>query len=249
MANLTLKNSRSATNILWLLCCVSLIVFSLGFSWQLNKSADFFYGFWYQQLNIEQTITTYVPDNTFDKKDYVDTNTDQRVDNFSEIVTEIHNNGEHLAQLSYVNKQQQVKKLLTTAEIIHLKDVSHLIQKLTLVSVGNFCILLFLSGVIYQQKFYLPKRKDQFLAVVLPSSLLFILFIVFGFTELFYYLHTVVFPDNHQWFFYYQESLMSSLMKAPDLFAGISVTLTVTALIIYVAIYRLVIAKIFRGRS
>ncbi len=249
MPNLTLNNSRSSTNILWLLCCISLIVFSLGLSWQLNKSADFFYGFWYQQLNIEQTITSYVPDNTFDKKDYADTSTEQRVDNFSEIVTAIHNNGKNLAQLSYVNKNQQTKTLLTTAEIIHLEDVSHLIQKLTLVSVGNFCILLLLSGVIYHQKLNLPKRKDQLLAVVLPSLLLLILFIVFGFTELFYYLHTVVFPDNHQWFFYYQESLMSSLMKAPDLFAGISVILTVTALIIYAVIYRLLIAKIFRGRT
>lgn len=249
MPSLTLKKSRSITNILWLFCCISLLVFSLGLSWQLNKSADFFYSFWYQQLNIEQTIASYVPDNTFDKKDYADTSTEQHIDNFSEIVTEIHNNGEHLAQLTYVNKKQQVKTLLTTAEVVHLEDVSHLIQKLTLVSVGNFCILLFLSWVIYQKKLGLPKRKDQLLAVVLPSLLLFILFIVFGFTELFYYLHTVIFPDNHQWFFYYQESLMSSLMKAPDLFAGIAVTLTVSALIIYVIIYRLFILKIFRGRA
>jgi len=69
----------------------------------------------------------------------------------------------------------------------------------------------------------------------------------FGFTDVFYYLHTLVFPDNHQWFFYYQESLMSSLMKAPDLFAGIAISLSVTAAIIYRIIYRLLMAKIFRG--
>jgi uncharacterized membrane protein len=225
------------------------MIFSFGISWQINKSADFFYSFWYQQLNIEQTITTYVPDNTFDKKDYIDTSTEQRVDNFSDIVTEIHNNGEHLAQLSYLNKNQEVKKLLTLAEIIHLEDVSHLIQKLTLISVGNLFILLLFSIIVYQKKLYLPKIKDQLLAVVLPSLLLIVLLFLFGFTEVFYYLHTVVFPDNHQWFFYYQESLMSSLMKAPDLFAGISITLTVIGLIIYGVFYRLLIAKIFRGRA
>jgi integral membrane protein (TIGR01906 family) len=247
MRNLTLKSSRSVTNLLWLLCCISLIILSFGLSWQIHKSTDFFYSFWYQQLNIEQTITTYVPDNTFDKKDYIDTNTEQRVDNFSEIVTQIHNNGEHLAQLSYVNKNQEVKKLLTPAEIIHLEDVSHLIRKLTLVSVGNLIILLLFSIVIYQKKLYLPKTKDQLLAVVLPCLLILALFILFGFTKLFYYLHTVIFPDNHQWFFYYQESLMSSLMKAPDLFAGISITLAVIALFIYAVFYRLLIVKIFRG--
>ncbi|NQZ22723.1 MAG: DUF1461 domain-containing protein [Colwellia sp.] len=244
-----LNNSRSFTNILWLLCCISLFVFSLGLSWQVNKSADFFYGFWYQQLNIEQTITSYVPDNTFDKQDYVETTTQQRIDNFSEIVTEIHNNGEQLALLSYVNKNQQIKKLLTPAEIIHLEDVSQLIQKLTLVSVGNFIMLFILVGVIFKNKLCLPNRKDQIFAVALPSLLLLLLLMLFGFTELFYYLHTVVFPDNHQWFFYYQESLMSSLMKAPDLFAGISVTLTVIALIIYLIFYRLLITIIFSGRA
>jgi len=249
MLSRKLKNSRSLTNILWLLCCTSLVLFSLGLSWQINKSANFFYGFWYQQLNIEKTITTYVPENIFDKKDYAETSKQQHLDNFSEIVTEIHNNGEQLAQLNYVNKKQQVKKLLTSAEILHLEDVSHLIEKLTLVSLGNLCVLLLLAGIIYQQKLCLPKRKDQVVAVVLPSLLLFILLSLFGFTELFYFLHTVVFPDNNQWFFYYQESLMSSLMKAPDLFAGISVSLSVIALIFYVIFYRIFIVNIFRGQT
>lgn len=249
MPNRTLKNARSFTTILWLLCCISLLVFSLGLSWQVNKSADFFYGFWYQQLNIEQTITSYVPDNTFGKQDYAETTTQQRIDNFSEIVTEIHNNGEQLALLSYVNKNQQIKTLLTSAEIIHLEDVSQLIHKLTLVSVGNFIMLFILVGVIFKKKLCLPNRRDQLFSVVLPSLLLLLLLMLFGFTELFYYLHTIVFPDNHQWFFYYQESLMSSLMKAPDLFAGISVTLIVIALLIYLIFYRLLIKKIFSGRA
>jgi integral membrane protein (TIGR01906 family) len=244
-----LKNSRVITNILWLLCCISLIVFSLGLSWQVNKSTNFFYGFWYQQLNIEQTIRTYVPDNIFNKQDYAETSIQQHLDNFDEIVDEIHNNGEQLAQLSYVNKSQISKKLLTPAEVLHLEDVSHLINRLTLISVGNLLFLLFISGLVYQKELRLPKRNDQLFAVLLPSLLLLILLSLFGFTELFYYLHTIVFPDNHQWFFYYQESLMSSLMKAPDLFAGISVTLLIIALSFYVIFYRLFITIIFRRKS
>jgi hypothetical protein len=49
----------------------------------------------------------------------------------------------------------------------------------------------------------------------------------------FYWLHTVVFPSDHQWFFYYEESLMSTLMKAPYLFAPISIMLLLFALIMW----------------
>jgi len=221
----------------------------LGLSWQVNKSTNFFYSFWYQQLSIEQTITNYVPDNTFGKQDYIETTTQQRIDNFAGIVHEIHNNGEELSSLSYVNKNQEVKKLLTQAEIIHLKDVSLLINKLTLFSAGNFIVLFIILGVIFKKKLCLPTTKDQFISVVFPCLLLILLFIFFGFTELFYYLHTVVFPDEHQWFFYYQESLMSSLMKAPDLFAGIAVTLMVIAIIVYMIFYQLFVVKIFKNQT
>jgi len=151
--------------------------------------------------------------------------------------------------LSYVNKSQISKKLLTPAEVLHLEDVSHLINRLTLISVGNLLFLLFISSLVYQKELRLPKRNDQLLAVILPSLLLIILLSLFGFTELFYYLHTIVFPDNHQWFFYYQESLMSSLMKAPDLFAGISVTLLIIAFSFYMIFYRLFITIIFRSKA
>jgi hypothetical protein len=46
-------------------------------------------------------------------------------------------------------------------------------------------------------------------------------------------MHIFVFPDNHQWFFYYQDSLMSTLMKAPDLFAGIAIQIVLVGLILY----------------
>jgi len=49
-------------------------------------------------------------------------------------------------------------------------------------------------------------------------------------------LHVLIFPADHQWFFYYQDSLMSTLMKAPDLFAGIAVQIVLLALALYVFI-------------
>jgi len=129
--------------------------------------------------------------------------------------------------------------------VIHLKDVSNLIDQLYIISAINFLMLLATIGVIYQNKCCKPQQKEQYIAIAVVSILLISTFSVYGFTGIFYYLHTVVFPDNHQWFFYYQESLMSSLMKAPDLFAAIGFTLSGIALIIYRILYCLLIPRIF----
>lgn len=241
----TLSNRRLA-NSLWLCLCIFLLVFSLGISWQINKSVNFFYGFWYSQLNIEQTIKTYTPQNTQGKQDFVQTSAEQHQLSFNAIVDEIHNNGQGLSQLSYLNNRQQKKELLTAAEVVHLQDVSDLIEKLYIISAINLFLLLITASIIYQNKLFTPSRKEQYIAIALPSTLLIGFFSVYGFTDIFYYLHTVIFPDNHQWFFYYQESLMSSLMKAPDLFAGIGFTLSVIALLVYMVVYRLLVPQIFK---
>jgi uncharacterized membrane protein len=238
---------RSLATVLWLCTCLFLLVFSLGLSWQVNKSASFFYEFWYSKLNIEQTIKTYVPQNTQGKRDFASTNTQQHFKSFNEIVYEINNNGKGLAKLSYQNNDKEQKLLLTTAEIVHLQDVSDLVNTLRSVSIINLLLLLIVIVIVLRFKQPKPHKKEQYMAVTIPSITLLIMFIILGFTEIFYYLHTLVFPDNNQWFFYYQESLMSSLMKAPDLFAGIGLSLMVVALVIYVIIYRLLMTKIFKG--
>jgi uncharacterized membrane protein len=232
---------------LWLCCCFFLLVFALGLSWQINKSAHFFYDFWYSQLNIQQTIKTYTPQNTEGKRDYANTDYKQHIKNFNQIVVEINNNGKGLEKLSYLNANNQRRVLLTSAEVVHLQDVSILVNKLRWISVINGLLLLIVIGIVYKFKQPKPHKKEQYMAVVIPSITLLLMFSIVGFTDIFYYLHTVVFPDNHQWFFYYQESLMSSLMKAPDLFAGIGLSLIVVAFVIYVIIYRLLITKIFKG--
>lgn len=53
-----------------------------------------------------------------------------------------------------------------------------------------------------------------------------------GPTRVFYTLHEWVFPSDHQWMFSYQESLMTTLMKAPDLFAAIAVAVGMGMLVI-----------------
>jgi hypothetical protein len=72
-------------------------------------------------------------------------------------------------------------------------------------------------------------------AAVLAVAVIAVLLI--GPKTVFYTLHTWVFPAGHAWFFYYQDSLMTTLMQAPNLFAGIAaevllLTVTLFALLI-----------------
>ena len=54
--------------------------------------------------------------------------------------------------------------------------------------------------------------------------------LLIGAKRVFYSLHDLIFPAEHQWFFYYQDSLMSTMMKAPDFFAYVAAALAVLAI-------------------
>lgn len=247
MINILSKNKHNFTYLLWLCFCLFLLIFSMGISWQIHKNMNFFYGFWHQQLNIEQTIKTYVPENTQGKQDFVYSSNEQHLLSFNEIVVAIHNQGKGLQDLVYLNNHQLEKKLLTDAEVIHLRDVSQLIDQLAIILMINFFFLLIMSGCIYKLKHVKPKPKDQVIVLMVSSVMLVVSFSVWGFNDIFYYFHTLVFPENHQWFFYYQDSIMSSLMKAPDLFLVIGLSLSVLALLVFAFLYKFLSDKIFQN--
>jgi hypothetical protein len=60
---------------------------------------------------------------------------------------------------------------------------------------------------------------------------------VVGPVQVFYVLHELVFPAGHEWFFYYQDSLMSMMMQAPNLFGPIAVLWLVLAFSIAAALW------------
>lgn len=205
----------------------------------MHKWTDFTYPLWYQALDIEQHIKKYAPQNRFNKQDFAETNKAQHIKGFTDINLAIHQHGQGLDKISYPGRAGMEKPLLTQSEVIHLTDVAKLIDKLGLIWLINLVPFIACCTYIRHKK---PRPPSLRVALVLSLGLLASVFLVlasFGFTKVFYYLHQVVFPANHQWFFYYQDSLMSTLMKAPDLFAAIGLTLCLLALIIYVFIYRL----------
>ena len=50
-------------------------------------------------------------------------------------------------------------------------------------------------------------------------------------------LHRWVFADKSEWHFYYQDSLMTTLLKAPDTFATMAILMTAIALIFWLLIF------------
>ena len=238
--------------LVWGLFALSLLTFSLGISWQVSKVNNFFYGVWYQVLDIHQVVDKSVPRNTQGKHDFPIDDIKLHQEKFADIVTAIHHHGVGLADITYINKQFKLRKLLTTSEVEHLQDVANLLDNINYFWLGNLFVFLALALFYCQQLKVLAIEKGQLLTVkssrVMPTTkqkaltVLILLLAVLvllasvGFTKVFYYLHTVVFPLDHQWFFYYKDSLMATLMKAPDIFAAIALQLLSVALVIAVVI-------------
>jgi uncharacterized membrane protein len=237
---------QTLRQVLWLIFAISLLTFSLGLSWQLNKSENFFYSFWYQHLQIDMTIKKYVVNNMHGKRDFPVADTNLHQQKFADIVQAIHQQGHGLADISYENAQAISQKLLTKSEVEHLQDVANLLDSISKLWWGNLVLLLSLL-IFYCRKHKhlnilnnnkvatsfvrtMPTGKQKLISLACFVLLLGVILGLWGFTSVFYYLHTVIFPVDHQWFFYYQDSLMATIMKAPDIFAAIAAQLVVIAL-------------------
>ena len=120
-----------------------------------------------------------------------------------------------------------------SAEIIHLQDVSHLINKFYVVGSAGAIIWMIFFAIAYRQKLAFPKSRNIVLGFCGGIFILTSIVLTIGATNVFYWFHTKVFPEGHQWFFYYEDSLMTTLMKAPDIFAFIATLLLIALIIIW----------------
>tara|TARA_R110000744_G_scaffold304543_1_gene413027 strand:+ start:450 stop:1202 length:753 start_codon:yes stop_codon:yes gene_type:complete len=225
---------------IWGIFALTLLIFSLGISWQASKATNFLYGFWYSTLQINEVISTNVPKNTQGKRDFPINDIKLHETKFADIVQSIHKHGDGLVDISYVSQQAGVKKLLTNSEVQHLQDVANLLDNVesiwwfNLIFMFSFLLLYFgkLKLLSLSSIRRMPTGKQKLVSLVCLVLLVVSMLGVWGFTHIFYYLHTVIFPGDHQWFFYYEDSLMSTLMKAPDIFAAIAGQLLLVALIL-----------------
>jgi uncharacterized membrane protein len=118
----------------------------------------------------------------------------------------------------------------------HLRDVAHLIDSGRWALAVAFLVWLPLAAGVARRP--PPDWRRPALVAVTPLLAMVVWLLVSGPEAVFYQFHIWLFPADHEWFFYWQDSLMSTLMKAPVLFGGIAVVLVGGTLVLTPLFYR-----------
>ncbi len=229
--------ARGLRGLRWCVLIVCLGIASLFAGWHALAAGNFGYALWYDLLDIEQTIATYGPVNEI-RPGFEETERAERERLFAAIVDAIHDDGDGLGTLVYHDPAgEPLGHLLTDDEIVHLEDVAHLINTFTLVNWVAVAACLLLAGAALLRGEPPPSGKR---VAVTMAGILFgggaIVWLA-GPVRVFYWLHEVLFPPEHEWFFYYEESLMAQMMQAPNLFGPIAVSWVGFALAIGFALW------------
>lgn len=198
-------------------------------SWLSLAQVNFAYPIWHDYAGIGEHIDRYAPLNLY-RKGFEETSPETRFQLFAEIVRAIHHDGEGLASLHYETPQYRVA-LLRSPEIVHLKDVAHLISIAQRLAGYGLVIWLIWTAFLWRRH-QLPSFRERLSALAIGAVVLAMPMFIWGAETVFYQLHIWIFPSQHQWFFYYQESLMSTMMKAPDLFGYIFASLLIVTIVL-----------------
>ena len=219
----------------WLLLPAAALA-SLWLAWTSLAAADFLYPAWYRVLDIHGHIERYAPQNRY-RQDFELTTPHERARLFGEVVDAIHDDGRGLAELKYHDAEgRELGVLFHEAEIVHLEDVARLVSLLAPFGWG-FVAWTALHLVLVRLRGWPVPSAGRVAGATLGAVAAGVAVVLaIGFRKVFYALHEAIFPPDHPWFFYYQESLMSTMMKAPWLFAAIGVALLVVAVTYYLAI-------------
>src|SRR5690606_3870853 len=141
---------------------------------------------------------------------------------FGEITRAIQNGGEGLADISYRLPNGEQTPLMRTPEVVHLQDVAYLVRDLYRAGAGAALVLALCLAYAVTQRLVMPSARKLMLGFVAALLLIGSVVLAIVPVKVFYWLHDYAFPEEHPWFFYYQDSLMTTMMKAPDLFGFIA---------------------------
>lgn len=228
---------RSLSELMWvILSGFSSLVLAFSLAWVVLAQTQFLYGVWHDVGGIREGIAQYGPKNRF-KHGFAETTREQRLELFAQINTAIHRHGDGLENIKYeTSTSHGVQLLLREPEVVHLQDVANLIDVMFWVVVVNALLWLMLVAYALKKNRLWFGLKRQLLPMVAVAMAIILVLILFGPEAVFNQLHIWIFPDGHQWFFYYQESLMSTMMLAPVLFAWIGATWALLAAILFLFI-------------
>ena len=216
------------------LVAVGLIFVSLVLSWHALAKVDFLYPVWYSALGIEDHVSHYGARNRQGRHDFVLTEPAEHRRLFGAIVEGIHGRGTPLDQLVYRDRDGIVLgSFLRADEVGHLRDVAALVEKLLIAGWSITAVTVILVLLHGRRGVCPPTLVRAMLGygilVVLAGAVVGLV----GPQEVFDGLHEWIFASGHPWFFYYEDSLMTTVMKAPDIFGAIAATWLVLHLIVY----------------
>ncbi|MGQ0528222.1 MAG: lipoprotein intramolecular transacylase Lit, partial [Panacagrimonas sp.] len=235
--------SRPYAKALGLVWGLSLVLCSLYIAWRVLAAMDFAYPLLYDVIGIEQTIAKTGPQNRI-RPGFHTTTRAERERVFAAIARAIRDDGQGLEALRYQNASgRDLGLLLTEAERVHLHDVARLVRRVEPVGLLGSVAFVLLSVLLWRSRTPLPTGRRVLLGSVAVLCVGGLALLLIGPRVVFYQLHEWIFPAGHQWFFYYQESLMSMMMRAPVLFGGIGLIWLGLGLglmvLMYVALQRL----------
>ncbi|WP_018948477.1 DUF1461 domain-containing protein [Thioalkalivibrio sp. ALMg11] len=212
---------------------------ALFLAWKLLAAVGFAYPLWYDVLGIDETIANYGPQNDI-RPGFERTGKDERVRLFAAMAQAIQDPDtaeSELAALTYSapGAGTPEKIFLTDPEIRHLVDVSRLVgwgERAGWISLALLAALMLWARAGRDPP---PSLKRTGIGVVSAVGALMVCVWLIGPVRVFYALHDVLFPPENPWFFWYEESLMSMLMQAPNLFGPIAASWALLALVLLAA--------------
>jgi lipoprotein signal peptidase len=216
---------------------LSLLITCVYVSWQILSQVNFLYGSIYQHNNLEAHINEFAPLNRNNKESFARTTNEERIRVFNDIAYEINSDGEGLSKISYTYPGSEAPTIfLIDEEKDHLLDVANLVAKLKPIGAAVATLLIIFYGVCWYYKVsqyrYLWRPAgviSSLLKILSITALLVGMTYVIGPQKTFYLLHEWAFSDKAQWYFYFEDSLMTTLM--PEVvFANIAVLLILITL-------------------
>ena len=216
------------------LSVVSLLI-CLMLSWHILSAGNFLFNQLYEYNGIEAQVDKYGPQNR-NRDSFETTTKDERVRIFGQIVHAINNNGIGLEEITYQAPSGEIiDTFLTKPEIDHLEDVSGIISKLNKIFKYLTAVLLITVILCWLRKVRnAVSISEPFSLRISFVSILFLIFVccvavyIVGPQKVFYNLHEWFFSGLAPWHFYFQDSLMTTMLTEP-LFGSIAILLVAVA--------------------